>query len=170
MWINHVQRSNHPNRSTHCCCIPSIQGSSLHCQSGDPKHQPGDLDQRNRGFRELPCLRQLNKLKRAFPVVIVIWSRQTLTTTRRKPKPYYCIELQKKNLSLTEPSKQASILDFAINKFFYSTRQSPRLPPEADQALEKSRQSLDSPLTTKTSNSFLLAKQKNKKLLHSTNA
>ena len=94
---NHVQRSNHPNRSTHCCCIPSIQGSSLHCESGDPKHQPGDLDQRNRGFRELPCLRQLNSLKRAFPVVIVIWSRQTLTTTRRAPKPYYCIELQKKN-------------------------------------------------------------------------
>ena len=52
---------------------------------------------------------------------------------------------------------------------FYLTRQSPRLPPEADQALEKSRQSLDSPLTTKTSNSILLAKQKNKKLLHSTN-
>lgn len=114
---NHVQRSNHPNRSTHCCRIPSIQGSSLHCESGDPKHQPGDLDQRNRGFRKLPCLRQLNSLKRAFPVVIVIWSRQTLTTTRRAPKPYYRIELQKK-LSLTEPSKQASILVFAINKLF----------------------------------------------------
>ena len=89
--------------------------------------------------------------------------------TRRAPKPYYCIELQKKSVinRTVQTGKYSRLRD---QQAFYLTRQSPRLPPEADQALEKSRQSLDSPLTTKTSNSLLLAKQKNKKLLHSTNA
>ena len=106
--------------------------SSLHCESGDPKHQPETLINETEDSETFV----LNKLKESCNI---IWSRQTLTTTRRAPKPYYCIELQKK---------------FVINRtvqqeVFSTSRSTSFIQPdnhhdcsEADQALEKSRQSL----------------------------
>ena len=113
--------------------------------TGDPKHQPRDLDNET-DIGKLPCLRQLNSLKRVFPVVIEIWSRQTLTTTRRAPKPYYRIELQKKivNNRTVQTGKysrlrdQQALFNLTITNIASRSRSSP-------ENLAK----LDSPLTTK---------------------